>query len=97
MEPIFDSTKLGIPSRDISNWWAGFRKSGAPNVHICLEATGQYGDGVVAYLHAQGYSVIVVNPAQIKHYGSSKLRRNKTDKADAKLIAEFCLREKPAI
>jgi transposase len=36
-------------------------------------------------------------PARIKHYGNSKLRRNKTDKADAQLIAEYCLREKPAI
>ena len=39
----------------------------------------------------------VVNPARIKHYASSKLRRNKTDKADAELIAEYCIREKPAI
>jgi transposase len=38
----------------------------------------------------------VVNPARIKHYGESKLHRNKTDKADAALIAEFCLKEKPA-
>ena len=70
---------------------------GAAKAHICLEATGQYGDHVAEHLHIQGYPVSVVNPAQIKHYGSSKLRRNKTDIADAKLIAEFCLREKPAI
>ena len=43
-----------------------------------------------------GLSVSVVNPARIKHYGNSKLRRNKTDKADAQLIAEFCYRETPA-
>jgi len=69
----------------------------AASAHVCLEATGQYGDPVAEYLHVQGYPVSVVNPAQIKHYGQSKLRRNKTDKADAKLIAEFCLRENPAI
>ena len=28
---------------------------------------------------------------------TSKLHRNKTDKADAALIAEFCLKEKPAL
>ena len=39
--------------------------------------------------------VSVVNPARIKRYGESKLHRNKTDKADAFLIAEFCLKEKP--
>jgi len=73
------------------------RKQTDSRVHVCLEATGQYGDGVAEYLFAQGYPVSVVNPARIKHYGNSKLRRNKTDKADAQLIAEYCLREKPAI
>ncbi|MPM37878.1 IS110 family transposase ISOt5 [bioreactor metagenome] len=71
------------------------RKQTNSNVHICMEATGQYGDGVAEYLFAQGFPVSVVNPARIKHYANSKLRRNKTDKADAQLIAEYCLREKP--
>lgn len=65
-------------------------------VHVCLEATGQYGEGVAAYLYATGYEVSVVNPLRIKRYGDSKLHRNKTDKADAALIAEFCLKENPA-
>lgn len=72
------------------------RKQTAEGGHICLEATGQYSDGVAEYLHQKGYPVSVVNPARIKHYGNSKLRRNKTDKADAKLIAEYCQRECPA-
>lgn len=66
-------------------------------VHACLEATGQYGDGVAEHLFLQGHDVSVVNPARIKRYGESKLHRNKTDKADADLIAEFCLKEKPAL
>lgn len=66
-------------------------------VHACLEATGQYGEGVAAYLFDQGHSVSVVNPARIKHYANSQLRRNKTDKADAHLIAQYCLREHPAL
>lgn len=65
--------------------------------HACLEATGQYSDGVSEFLYQQHYAVSVVNPARIKHYANSKLRRNKTDKADAQLIAEYCLREKPAL
>jgi transposase len=72
-------------------------KQGAIGAHVCLEATGQYGDGVSEYLYQQGYPVSVVNPARIKHYANSKLRRNKTDKADAQLITEYCLREKPAL
>jgi transposase len=66
-------------------------------VHACLEATGQYGVGVAEYLYAAGYEVSVVNPLRIKRYGDSKLHRNKTDKADAALIAEFCLKENPAL
>jgi transposase len=72
------------------------RERSATNVHVCMEATGQYGDKVAEYLYTQGFSVSVVNPARIKHYANSKLRRNKTDKADAQLIAEYCVREKPA-
>lgn len=70
---------------------------GAGQVHACLEATGQYGDGVAEYLYRAGHAVSVVNPARIKRYGDSKLHRNKTDKADAALIAEFCRKEKPAL
>lgn len=70
---------------------------GADQVHACLEATGQYGDGVAERLFQAGHAVSVVNPARIKRYGDSKLHRNKTDKADAGLIAEFCLKEKPAL
>jgi transposase len=70
---------------------------GAEKVHACLEATGQYGDGVAEYLYGSGYLVSVVNPTRIKRYGESKLHRNKTDKADAALIAEFCFKENPPL
>lgn len=33
-----------------------------------------------------------MNPAQIKYYSPSLLRRKKTDKVDSQLIAEFTLR-----
>lgn len=38
----------------------------------------------------------MVNPARVKGFGKSELSRNKTDEADAKLIARFCLAMKPA-
>lgn len=87
-----------------SNDQAGFTRltrwlssQDAGQVHACLEATGQYGDGVAEYLYLAGHAVSVVNPARIKRYGDSKLHRNKTDKADAALIAEFCQKEKTAL
>lgn len=88
----FENTPLGY--QRLESWLK--REACAP-VHVCLEATGQYGDGVAEYLFTQGYLVSVVNPARIKHYANSKLRRNKTDKADALLIAEYCQREQPVL
>jgi transposase len=75
--------------------WLISRQAGP--VHACLEAMGQYGEGVAEYLYVAGYEVSVVNPLRIKRYGDSKLHRNKTDKADAALIAESCLKENPAL
>jgi transposase len=76
-------------------WLRKHSKSVRP--HVCMEATGQYGDAIATLLHQEGYPVSVVNPARIKAYADSHLRRNKTDKADAQLIAEFCLKQEPPL
>jgi transposase len=90
--------------RQFSNNPEGFKQLGLwlqknqiEKVHACMEATGQYGEGLAEDLYQNGHDVSVVNPARIKAYACSKLRRNKTDKADAELIAIYCLREKPAL
>jgi transposase len=67
---------------------------GVGHVHACLEATGRYGDGLAIALHEAGHRVSVVNPAQIKH--CVKLGRNKTDRADAALICDYCRLFEPA-
>lgn len=73
--------------------WLGKRK--ASGCAVCLEATGRYADGVAAYLDAAGYRVRVVNPARIRGDADSQLRRNKTDKLEATLIADFCRTQAP--
>jgi transposase len=65
------------------------------NTHVCMEATGIYWEAVAEFLVNAGYRVSVVNPAQIKAFGQSRLVRTKTDKADARLIAEFCHERNP--
>lgn len=65
-------------------------------MHACLEATGRYGDGLALHLHDAGHRVSIVNPAQIKHFGRAKLGRNKTDRADAALICDYCRLFEPA-
>jgi transposase len=66
-------------------------------VHVCLEATGLYSYPLAEALHTAGYPVSLVNPVRIAAYAKSHLRRNKTDKLDAKLIADFCQRQNPPL
>ena len=70
-------------------------KQGSQKVHACLEATGNYGEDLAIYLHEAGHTVSIVNPARIKGFAQSELIRTKTDKADAGIIARFCLAMKP--
>jgi len=68
--------------------------SSAP-VHICLEATGRYSRAVSRFMHQEGYVVSVINPARIPFYRGLTGQRSKTDKIDAKLLAEFCATHPP--
>lgn len=74
-------------------WW--LQRHGVRELHACMESTGRYGEPLATYLHAQGYTVSVVNPVQIKHHAKSQLRRNKTDQGDADVIAHFAQTQQP--
>jgi transposase len=87
---IFANSKSGI--NKFHRW---LKKRGAKTAHICLEATGIYGDLLAETLHKRGYVVSVVNPSRIKAYAKSQMRRNKTDALDATLIADYCRTQKP--
>lgn len=71
------------------------KKHKAKECHVCIEATGRYGEAVATYLRELGYPVSIVNPARIKAYGASQLKRNKTDQEDARVIAHFCATQHP--
>ena len=47
-------------------------------LHACMEATNIYWEALATWLHAQGYTVSVVNPARIKGYAQATRQRNKT-------------------
>lgn len=82
----FDNTPSGIKS--LLKWLQ--KETSTSQLSACLEQTGHYGDAVATALHDfQICSLHVVNPYQIKAFGMQKLRRNKSDTADAKLIARF--------
>jgi transposase len=74
---------------------AWLQQQGVTQVQACMEATGRYGEALATYLYAQQHTVSVVNPARIKAYARSQLRRNKTDQLDADVIAEFARTQAP--
>lgn len=47
------------------------------NLHVCMETTGIYWEALVEYLIHRGFTVSVVNPAQIKAFSMSLLNRGK--------------------
>jgi len=76
----------------LADW---LKHNGAAQVHACMEATGIYWEAVAVFLAEKDHAVSVVNPAQIKAFGSVVLSRTKTDKKDARLIARFCAKQQP--
>jgi len=55
--------------------------------HVGIEATGGYERGVMGHLRRQGITVTLLQPMQVKAFGMLHLRRAKTDRIDAGLIA----------
>ena len=60
------------------------------------ESTDAYGQALAYALAEAQQHVSIVNPARIKYAGLMRGQGNKTDKADARLIAEYAQRERPA-
>jgi transposase len=54
---------------------------------VGIEATGGYERGVAEHLRAAGFTVLVLQPIQVKAFGRVHLRRAKNDALDAVLIA----------
>ena len=87
---VVENTSAGFGV--LRDWLASH---GVSQVHVCLEATGTYWEAVAEYLADAGHTVSVVNPAQIKAFGGAGLTRSKTDRVDARLIADFCAAQRP--
>jgi len=85
---VFPNTPAGFEA--FLTWLRPF----AP-AHVCLEATGRYGEALATFLVEHEITVSVVNPAQIHAFGKAELNRTKSDKSDAKLIARFCHLHQP--
>src|ERR1041384_5123625 len=62
--------------------WLAKEKAEPAELLACMEATGIYGEALLAFLYEAKVAVSKINPAQIKHYARSFLTRNKTDELD---------------
>jgi transposase len=91
LKKTFDNNPKG--HRMLDAWLKSLRVE--QDVHVCLEATGPYSEPVAEFLYEAGYQVSMVNPKAVHEFGNAQLRRNKTDTADARLIADFCLAMEP--
>jgi len=75
----------------------GLRTEGTSCICFCvirinrMESTASYHVNLFSYLVSEGYKVILINPLLISNYVKMQLRKTKTDKKDAVVIAQFLL------
>lgn len=61
------------------------------SVLIGMESTASYHVNLFSYLVSEGYRVLLINPLLISNYVKMQLRKTKTDKKDAVVIAQFLI------
>jgi transposase len=88
----FPNTKPGF-----QQFYAWVSPSPLADLHVCMEATNVYWEALAEDLFQAGCRVSVVNPARTKGFAISQLQRNKTDKVDSRVIAEYCARMTPRV
>lgn len=66
------------------------------HAHVVMEATGNYHRRLSKALLEADLLQSIVNPLQVKRFGQMKLRRHKTDKSDAVLLAQYGHEQKPS-
>lgn len=89
-QKVFSNDESGF--RKLMNW---LESRATEEVHAGMEATNSYWEGLAEFLSDQDVTVSVINPRLIKKECQSWGMRNKTDKADAQVIARFCQAKKP--
>lgn len=89
---VFDNSARGFEGLIA---WLGQRGCALAQTRVCMEATGPYSEAVATALSDAGWFVSVVNPSRIKGFAQSEMVRNKTDRADAVLLARFAQAMQP--
>lgn len=81
----------------IKDWLRGLKARGLDLSQILFgcEATGVYSQALLLTLQKAHLGLCLLNPARVKYFGISILRRTKNDRADALLIARYLLERQP--
>ena len=73
------------------------RLAALPLERVAVEATGGFETVVAAALAGAGLPLVIVNPAQVRHFAQAIGQRAKTDPVDAQVIARFVEATKPEL
>lgn len=71
--------------------WAQRHHSGSCELHLVMEATGVYYEELAYFLQSQAYRVSVMLPNRTNAYARSLDYKSKTDRIDAKMLAQLSL------
>ena len=85
VEASFDNRARGW--RKFKNWLKDH--GGLVQFHLVMEATGVHHLSLAIEMHELVASLAVINPRCAKAFADSKLRRTKTDPADARGLADY--------
>lgn len=94
------SQELRLPS-SIENSPKGFAlllkalKKSSKEIHLICEATGPYHKAFITALHHAKVALSVMNPRQVRDFARAAGRLAKTDKIDARILADYGARMNP--
>lgn len=85
---IHGAAKSFVVENSPNGWQVLATRFAAAGVNrIGIEATGGYERGVTRHLQARGFTVLVLQPLQVRAFAQLRLQRAKNDRIDAGLIA----------
>lgn len=101
---LLDASSQKKKSKVVANSAAGFMqllewlaKQGAAEAHVVMEPTGVYHENCALALTDAGMRLSLVNPARIRDYAKAIGFKNKTDKMDSAVLAQFGSKEIPPL
>jgi len=104
----FDACGIGEQGEKVFSLACTMDREGFKKFTLCLptdkesfllgmESTASYHIALFSYLTANGYKVAVINPLLINGFSKRSLRKTKTDRKDALMIAQFLMQEQATL